>query len=112
MPRSGRPDVLRPALDAVLEAWATRVRASREQIERCRESEDPADADAPFVSRFRVDPRRNGDVVLEALRELARPDDMWLDIGAGVGRFALPMALVVRGVHAIDPSAEALAAGR
>jgi SAM-dependent methyltransferase len=38
------------------------------------------------------------------LRGLARPDDVWLDIGAGAGRYALPLALTVREVIAIDPS--------
>jgi SAM-dependent methyltransferase len=39
------------------------------------------------------------------LRALVRPDDTVLDIGAGGGRYALPLALAVREVVAIDPSA-------
>ena len=35
---------------------------------------------------------------------------MWLDIGAGGGRYALPLALAVREVVAIDPSPSMLAA--
>ena len=42
--------------------------------------------------------------------QLAEPDDVWLDIGAGGGRYALPLALAVREVVAIDPSPSMLAA--
>ena len=35
---------------------------------------------------------------------MARADDVWLDIGSGGGRYALPIALSVNQVHAIDPS--------
>lgn len=107
--RRSDPDALRPALADVLEAWTKRVRADREQVERCREVEDPADFYAPVANRFRADPRRSDDAVVEALRVLARPDDAWLDIGAGGGRYALPMALTVRTVHAVDPSPAMLA---
>ena len=34
----------------------------------------------------------------------ARPDDAWLDVGAGAGRYALPLALRVREVVAVEPS--------
>ena len=46
------------------------------------------------------------------LLPLARPDDTWLDIGAGAGRYALPLALRVREVVALDPSPGMLAALR
>ena len=44
----------------------------------------------------------------------ARPDDTWLDIGAGGGRYALPLSVVVRRVVAVEPSSsmqEVLRAG-
>ena len=40
--------------------------------------------------------------------QLARADDTWLDIGAGGGRYALPLARSVREVVAVDPSAAML----
>src|SRR5205085_1439698 len=59
---------------------------------------------APVANRFRVDPRRTDDPSLDALLTLARPDESWLDIGAGGGRYTLPLALAVREVIAVDPS--------
>ena len=38
------------------------------------------------------------------LEALARPDDVWRDIGAGGGRLAIPLAGLVRRVVAVDPS--------
>ncbi len=105
------PDVDTPA-DLAAMAWGERVRGNREQVDRVREVGDGADFYAPQVHRFRADPRRAGDAVLDLLRSLARPGETWLDIGAGAGRYALPLALLVRQVVAVDPSAGMLAALR
>lgn len=92
-------------LVADLEAtWAERVRANREQAERLRETMG-GDFYAPVSGLFVADPRRTGEPVLEVLQALARPEDTWLDIGAGAGRYALPLALRVRAVIAVEPSA-------
>jgi CTP:molybdopterin cytidylyltransferase MocA/SAM-dependent methyltransferase len=93
-------------------AWADRVRRNREQVVRLREVPDGADFYASVSSIFRDDPDRVGDPVLDALRRHARPRDTWLDIGAGAGRYALPLARTVRRVVAIDPSASMLGALR
>lgn len=84
--------------------WADRVRRNREQVDRFREEPDGRDFYAKVSSIFREDPDRAGDPVLEALLAHARPDDTWLDIGAGAGRYALPLARAVRMVIALDPS--------
>jgi SAM-dependent methyltransferase len=94
-----RPDAR--SLEAV---WAERVRDNREQAERLRETQTP-DHYAPVSSLFVADPRRTGEPALEALLDLARPGETWLDIGAGAGRYALPLALRVRRVLAVEPSA-------
>ena len=90
--------------------WADRVRANREQVDRFREVGD-GDFYAGTTSLFIADPRRSDtdDVSLAALRALASRDETWLDIGAGAGRYALPLALVAREVIAIDPSPAMLA---
>jgi SAM-dependent methyltransferase len=69
---------------------------------------DPADFYAPVAERFRHDPRRLDDAVLNQLLEIAEPKDTWLDIGAGGGRYALPIALAAHEVIAVDPSAAML----
>ena len=97
-------DPLRPAADAALSAWAARVRANREQVEQFKEAA-PADFYAPVAAMFRADPRRADEPTLQVLRALVQPDDTVLDIGAGGGRYALPLALAARQVVAIDPSA-------
>ena len=93
-------------------AWASRVRRNREQVDRVREAPDGADFYASVSSIFRDDPERIGDPVLDALRARARPTDTWLDIGAGAGRYALPLARAVRRVIALDPSRSMLGALR
>jgi CTP:molybdopterin cytidylyltransferase MocA/SAM-dependent methyltransferase len=94
------PDVDTPEdLARVVEAaWAVRVRDNRDQVERIREVPDGADFYAPVRSLFRADPTRTDDPVLAALLDLVRPGETWLDVGAGAGRFALPIA------RALDPS--------
>src|SRR5215470_8451185 len=97
-------DVLRPDAAGALETWAERVRANREQAERVREGSPPRDFYAAIASDFRADPRRTGEPALDVLRSLVEPGDTWLDIGAGGGRYALPLALLARNVIAIEPS--------
>ena len=93
----GNPDVdTRDDLVAMLEeAWARRVRENAEQVHRFREVPDGADFYAPVTSLFRADPRRTDEPVLEVLRGLIEPGETWLDIGAGAGRYALPIALAL-----------------
>jgi SAM-dependent methyltransferase len=69
--------------------------ANAEQVERFREVPDGADFYAPVTGLFRADPRRTDEPVLDALLALVRPGETWLDIGAGAGRYALPVALAL-----------------
>jgi SAM-dependent methyltransferase len=103
-------DSLSPSADSLLAAWRARVAADKEQVERSREEPDPTDFYAPTASRFRMDPHRTDDGTLNVLLSLARLDEAWLDIGAGGGRYALPIALHVKELIAIDPSPAMLSA--
>ncbi len=94
------------------EAWAARVRAHHDQTARLRETAEAGDFYAPVSRLFIADPRRTDDAVLDHLLTIARPGETWLDIGAGAGRYALPLALRVREVIALDPSPGMLAALR
>lgn len=105
------PDVDTPGdlADLAAEDWAGRVRANGEQVERLREASDGTDFYRDMSAIFRADPRRSDDPVLEELLAEAMPSETWLDIGAGAGRYALPLALRVSEVIAIDPSPAMLA---
>jgi SAM-dependent methyltransferase len=98
--------------DVLVAEWAARVRANRDQAERVREMPESDDFYAPVTGMFVDDPRRSGDPTLDRLLEISRPDETWLDIGAGAGRYALPLALHVGEVIALDPSAGMLDALR
>jgi CTP:molybdopterin cytidylyltransferase MocA len=108
------PDVDTPAdlVELLAADWARRVRDNAAQVDRFREAPDGRDFYANVSRTFVADPARDGDLVLEALLGLARPDDTWLDIGAGAGRYALPLGRRVRRVLAVDPSASMLEALR
>lgn len=86
------------------EQWDAAVRGNREQAERVRESPAGGDHYAPIADWFRADPDRTGDEALDALLQRADPADTWIDLGAGAGRFALPLARRLRQLIAIEPS--------
>ncbi len=106
----GNPDIDTRAdhVRLLTQAWAARVRANREQVERFREVPDGADFYAPVTGLFRADPARTDEPALDALLANVRAGETWLDIGAGAGRYALPIARALASsggrVMAIDPS--------
>ena len=57
---------------------------------------------------FRADPTRTDEPVLVELLRAVQPGETWLDIGAGAGRYALPLARALArsggSVTAVDPS--------
>lgn len=97
-------DALHPSEEAVRKAWAARVRGDKEQVDRLREVEDGPDFYAPIANVFRANPVREDDVSLNQLLGLVKADDIWIDIGAGGGRLALPIARFAKEVIAIEPS--------
>jgi SAM-dependent methyltransferase len=97
-------DILHPSKERALESWARQVRENREQAERFREAPEKSDFYAPTADVFKADPHRSSEPALEALRAMVRKDESWLDIGAGGGRNALPLALLAKEVIAVEPS--------
>ncbi len=76
------------------------------QAERVR---DPAwlaadDRWQPHARSFRATAERSDPAVVEFLLAELRPTDTVLDVGAGAGRFSLPLAPAVRRVVALEPS--------
>ncbi len=80
------------------------MRANVEQMERVREAVRASGADfwTGRTAVFRPGVRESPE--LAAIEALARPEDTWLDIGAGGGRFAIPLSTRVTSVVAIEPS--------
>jgi SAM-dependent methyltransferase len=59
---------------------------------------------APFSERFRPEPQRTDDPVMQRVVQEIRPEHTVLDVGAGGGRLALPVSLQCREVVAVEPS--------
>ncbi|MGE3601441.1 MAG: class I SAM-dependent methyltransferase, partial [Dehalococcoidia bacterium] len=109
---SGRPynrdmdapsSVLRPTDAQALADWAALIDADAAQVARVREPEPAADHYAAMAARFR--PGQLPSLELPVLETFTQPTDTWLDIGAGGGRFAVPLARRVARVIAVEPSA-------
>lgn len=56
------------------------------------------------AERFRSDPHREPEALLQVVMEYLRPDDVLLDVGGGAGRFGLALALHCRELVNVDPS--------
>ncbi len=97
---SGHP--LRLSAAEALADWRALVDANREQIERLREEAPRSDFYARRAPQFR--PGRLESPELAYLAELGEPSERWLDVGAGGGRFAIPLAQRFAGVVAVEPS--------
>ena len=93
-----------PSEEEALDAWARQVRANRDQAEAYRQGTESADFYAPVAGGFSADPRRTDEPLLNVLLDMVGPAETWLDIGAGGGRYTLPIALRAKAAIAVDPS--------
>ena len=86
--------------------WNQMVRDEHAQSEAMRPADEapPADHWRPYAENFRTDPRRSADPLLDYLLQQVSPGQTLIDVGAGGGRLALPLALHCRSVTAIEPS--------
>ncbi|MFA7249732.1 MAG: class I SAM-dependent methyltransferase [Dehalococcoidia bacterium] len=93
---------LRPGAAEAFTAYTTLVLANRMQVERLRTAMPGEDFWEERANGFRPGAMEADEVA--RLVQLARPEDTWLDIGAGGGRFAVPLSRSVARVVAIEPS--------
>ena len=88
---------------SAIETWGEMVRVEHAQSDRMR-GVRPADTWNQFAAQFKADPHRTDDRTVEALRARLNPGETLMDIGAGGGRLALPLALNCSTVTAVEPS--------
>ena len=87
------------------ESWRQLIEVEHAQSDEMRGAvPPPTDHWRPYAANFRADPRRTGDDLVNLLLEFVEPDQTVLDVGAGGGRLALPIALKCRSLVAVEPS--------
>ena len=90
---------------SAIDAWRRRVETHHAQSERAeQELPDREDFWEPLADRFREDPRRTGDAVLDRVSREVTSDTTVIDVGGGAGRLALPLALRCGHVTVVEPS--------
>ena len=88
---------------SVVDHWREMVLAEHAQTDRIR-GPRPTDHWTQYARYFKDDPHRTGDEMVDELRARIRPGETLIDVGAGGGRLALPLALTCRWVYAVEPS--------
>ena len=86
------------------EHWRNMIRAEHAQSDRIRGAARPVDHWQPYAEMFRLEPSRTDDPLVNRLLSEIEPHQMVLDIGAGGGRLALPLARKCIQVTAVEPS--------
>ncbi|MDA1188821.1 MAG: class I SAM-dependent methyltransferase [Chloroflexi bacterium] len=87
--------------------WGERVRQHHAQSEAARDQMGKAKEEdfwKPIANKFRADPRRTDDSLVNRLLREVQPDSTVLDVGGGAGRLALPLALKCEHVTVAEPS--------
>lgn len=87
-----------------IQHWQTLIDTEQKQSDRMRGSAAPADYWPAHARAFRADPRRSHDALVNRLRQEVTSDDTLIDVGAGDGHLALPLALRCQHVIAVEPS--------
>jgi SAM-dependent methyltransferase len=95
---------LPPSEDEALDAWRALHDAVEAQRQRLLGGSGPADYWGSIAEIFTPGPHGYPAPELPLLEALARPEDAWLEVGAGAGRLAIPLAPRVARMHALDAS--------
>ncbi|MQF48872.1 class I SAM-dependent methyltransferase [SAR202 cluster bacterium AC-647-N09_OGT_505m] len=86
--------------------WRMMVEAEHAQSEWARgKTQEPEDFWESFAERFRPEPSRTDDPVVQRLLQEVELRHTVIDVGAGGGRLALPFSLQCQQVVAVEPSA-------
>ncbi len=88
---------------SAVDHWRQMIIQEHAQTDRIR-GPRPTDHWTQYAPLFKDDPHRTGDEMLEHLKGRVQPDETVIDVGAGGGRLALPLALACRWVYAVEPS--------
>jgi len=91
-------------MTSAIEAWRNRVESHHDQTIRTRGDVTYADLWSTLAERFRDDPFRTDDAIVNALVAWLTTGSTVLDVGGGAGRYALPLALKSKHVTVVDPS--------
>jgi 2-polyprenyl-3-methyl-5-hydroxy-6-metoxy-1,4-benzoquinol methylase len=91
---------------AAISSWATKVTTEHEQADRVRTDDPDADSWKKLAHRFVPADRAQAfkDETLIAVLNYIRPQDTVLDVGAGAGRLAVPLAEKCSHLTAVEPS--------
>ncbi len=88
---------------SAVDHWRQMIIAEHAQTDRIR-GPRPNDHWTQYARNFKDDPHRAGDEMVEELRARIRRGETLIDVGAGGGRLALPLALSCQRVIAVEPS--------
>ena len=88
-----------------IQRWKEMIQAEHAQSDRMRDLIlPPEDHWTPYAQQFKGDPRRTDDLLVDYFQDPVDAEQVVIDVGAGGGRLALPLALVCSRVVAVDPS--------
>ena len=86
------------------ERWRAMIEAEHAQSEGMRGTSPPDDHWEPHAQQFKADPLRSDDPLVDRILQWVASEHTVIDVGAGAGRLALPLALRCRHVTAVEPS--------
>lgn len=88
---------------SAVDHWRQMILREHAQTDRIR-GPRPTDHWTQLARNFKDDPHRTGDEMVDELRARVKPGETLIDVGAGGGRLALPLALDCKWVYAVEPS--------
>lgn len=88
---------------SAVDHWRQMILREHAQTDRIR-GPRPTDHWTQLARNFKDDPHRTGDEMVDELRARVQPGETLIDVGAGGGRLALPLALTCNWVYAVEPS--------